>query len=78
MKDKITSKEPMTIWIRCYDKEIFEEPFLVRANKIELSGNHLLFYLDKELIFKVWLKLDKWENYKDINEALKDVGIEII
>ena len=77
MKTKIQSKEPMTIWIRNYDKKKSEQPHLLRANKVELSGNEIYFYLGKELIFKVWLKEDKWKNYKDINEALEDVGIKI-
>ena len=77
MKTKIQSKEPMTIWIRNYDKKKSEQPPLLRANKVEFSGNEIYFYLGKELIFKVWLKEDKWKNYKDINEALEDVGIKI-
>lgn len=78
MKTKIQSKSPMTIWIMGYDKKLFEEPFLVMANKVEFVGNHLMFYLKKELVFKIWLKLDEYKKYKNINEALKDVKINII
>lgn len=77
-KNQIKTKEPMTIWIRGYDKEKTEQPYLLRANLIEFRGNEIYFYLGKELIFKVWLKEAKWRNYKDINEALKNVDIEVI
>ncbi len=86
MKNKIQSKNPMTIWIMGYDKSKFEEPHLLRANRVEyiadkkgeIFDHHLMFYLGKELIFKVWLK-NKPEDkkYKNINEALKDVKINI-
>jgi len=78
MKNKIESKKPMTIWISGYDKNKFEEPFLIIADKVEFNGNELHFSLHKELIFKVWLKLNEYKKYKNINEALKDVGINII
>ncbi|MDP2672985.1 MAG: hypothetical protein Q8O84_04185 [Nanoarchaeota archaeon] len=86
MKDKIKSKEPMTIWIRGYDKSKFEESHLLRADRIEYLhdkegecfDHHLFFYLKKELVFKVWLKnKPKDKEYKNIDEALKDVGIEV-
>ena len=69
--NKIESKEPMQFLVSYYDKAKFEEPHLLRADKVELVNNHLMFYLKKELVFKVWLKKD----YKDVKEALKDVGI---
>ncbi|MCX6706713.1 MAG: hypothetical protein NT001_01070 [Candidatus Woesearchaeota archaeon] len=37
--------------------------------------HHLMFWNKGKLIFKVWLKHNK--EYKNINEALKDVGIEV-
>ncbi|MBU0466655.1 MAG: hypothetical protein KJ718_02735 [Nanoarchaeota archaeon] len=78
MKNQIISKEPITIWIRGYDKRVVEQPYLLRATKVELMGNELYFCLKKELIFKIWLKEEKWRSYKNINEALKDVDIEVI
>lgn len=76
MKNIIQSKEPMTIWVCGYDKKLFEEPFLLRATKMEFVGNHLMFYLKKELIFKVWIKSDKYEKYKDIDEAMKEAELK--
>lgn len=78
MKNLIQSKEPMTIWIMGYDKKLFEESFLLRATKVEFVENHLMFYLKKELIFKVWLKLNEYKKYKDINEAMKEAGIRVL
>ena len=69
----LESKEPMHFLVSYYDKDKFEEPHLLRADKVELVENHLMFYLKKELVFKVWLKKD----YKDVKEALKDVGISL-
>jgi len=77
-KDKILDKEPMTIWLSGYDKKKYEQPHLIRADKIEFINNHLMFYLGKILIFKVWLKEEKWRKYKNIKQVLKDVGIRII
>lgn len=87
MKDTIISKRPMTVWVKGYDKKKFEEPYLVRADRIEYShdkkkgffDHHLLFYLKDELVFKVWLK-NKPEDkeYKSINDAFKDVGINVV
>ncbi|PIN86699.1 hypothetical protein COV19_03420 [Candidatus Woesearchaeota archaeon CG10_big_fil_rev_8_21_14_0_10_44_13] len=37
--------------------------------------HHLMFWSKGELVFKVWLKQNR--EYKNINEALKDVGIEV-
>lgn len=77
MEDKIITKIPMTISIGGYNKEKVDEPYLLRANKIEFINNHLMFYLGKELVFKVWLKEDKLEKYKNINEVLRDVEVII-
>lgn len=73
-KDIISDKEPLTIWVD-NDENLFDSPHLVRANKIEYINNHLMFYLKKELIFKVWLPK---ENYDGILEALKDVKIRVM
>ena len=51
---------------------------LFNCDKIELIGNEIFIYKGKELIYKIWLKSDKWESYKDVKEAMKDVGISII
>ena len=69
----LESKAPMHFLVSYYDKDKFEEPHLLRADKVELVENHLMFYLKKELVFKVWLK----KGYKDVKEALKDVGISL-
>lgn len=76
-KYKIINEEPITIWIDNNKKE-FESPHLLRADKIEFINNHLMFYLGKELIFKVWLKEGEWQKYKDIKEALEEAGIKVI
>jgi hypothetical protein len=76
-QDTISDKESMTIWLGGYNEKRFEQPHLVRADKIELMNNHLMFYLGKELVFKVWLKEDRWEKYKNIKQAIKDVDIKI-
>lgn len=75
-KHKIIAKEPMTIWVSC-DKKKSEQPHLLMADKIEFKGNELYFYLNKALIFKVWLKEKEWKKYKNIEEALKRSGINI-
>ena len=54
-------------------KNTQEPSRLFNCTKVELVGNEIMVYKKKELVFKVWLKKD----YKDIEEALKDVGIEI-
>ena len=59
-------------------KNTEERSRLFNCDKIELSGNEILIYRRKELIYKVWLKYDKWENYKSLKEAMEDVGISII
>ena len=38
---------------------------------VEMKENHLFFYLKKQMVFKIWLK----EEYKTLEDALKDVGI---
>lgn len=77
MVKEIKSKEPMHFRIQDYDKENFEESHLLRADMVELINNHLMFYLKKVLIFKVWLKEKKWKKYKSLKEAMGDVGIKL-
>ena len=48
------------------------EPSLLVCDKIEYGGNHLMFYRDGKLVFKVWLM----EYPKTIKQAMKNVGIE--
>ena len=69
---EIKEKEPMTIWIPNTDK--FESQHLLRADRIELMGKEIFFYLGKELIFKVWLN----KEYSVLQEAMKDAGIRIV
>lgn len=69
--NEIKKKEPMTIWIQSNDR--FESPHLLRADRIELMGHEIYFYLGKELIFKVWLN----KEYTLLKEAMKDAGIKI-
>ncbi len=85
-KREIISKYLLTIWIRGYDKKKFEQSHLLRADRIEYIADkkgeyfdhHLMFYLKKELTFKLWLKNESSDKpYKDIKEALKDIGIEL-
>lgn len=45
------------------------------CTKIELIDNHLMFYYQKQLIFKVWLKKT---NIKNVNSALKSVKIKLV
>lgn len=54
-----------------------ESSRLFDCDKIEFNGNHIYIYKKDKLIFKIWLKEDKWRNYKNINEAMNDVGIKI-
>jgi len=51
---------------------------LFNCNSIKLDGNEIFIYRGKDLLYKVWLKMDKWEHYKSVEEAMKDVGISII
>ena len=46
---------------------------LISCDMVEYHFNHLFFYNKEQLAFKVWLKKD----YKNIKEALKDVGITV-
>lgn len=82
-KFQISEKEPMTIWIG----QGKEEPFLLRANKIEYLHNkkgeffdhHLMFYLQGTLVFKMWLPNSiKDKEYASINEALKKSHVRVI
>ena len=69
-KQKEIKKGIHPVWIK--GKNV-EQDNLIVSDKVEYYANHLMFYLKNELVFKVWLKKD----YKNINEALKDVGIEV-
>lgn len=40
-----------------------------------MFDHHLMFWSKGELVFKVWLRHGK--KYRDINDALEDVGIEV-
>ncbi|MEI6731585.1 MAG: hypothetical protein WCK90_02795 [archaeon] len=45
---------------------------LFSCDKIELRENHIMVYRSGEFIYKVWLQR---EDYKDLNQAMKDVGM---
>jgi len=74
----IIQSDCMTIWFRDYNEKKFELPHLIGADRIEFIENHLMFYFGRKLIFKIWLKEGKWRRYKDINHALKNVGIKVL
>lgn len=69
MKDKL--KDIYPVWI---EGKNTEQDNLIVADEVEYINNHLMFYWKGGLVFKVWLKKD----YKDIKEALKDVGVHKI
>ncbi len=84
-KDIIESKTGLNVLISHKNTEMKSKIFCDRIEYIHDKGifegkpvfdNHLMFWLGKELVFKVWLKQNK--RYKDLNESLKDVGIENI
>lgn len=85
MKDLIEDKNGLNVLVEQKNIECKSRIF---CDKIEYMHNrgkfmnrpifdhHLMFWFGKDLVFKVWLLQNK--EYKDINEALKDVGIMII
>ena len=68
MTNTIRGKQ-INVWIKHRNTT---ERSLLTCDKIEYYENHLMFYLKNNLIFKIWLKKDK---YKNIQEAIKDVDI---
>jgi len=89
-KDIIEDKDGLTIWLE-HKKGTIQDS-LIGCDRIEywhrrrkFNGrdcfdHHLMFYWSYNLVFKVWLPNDakKDKEFKDINEALKSVGIEVI
>lgn len=85
MKDLIENKNGINILLK-HNKDI--EPSRIFCDRIEymhdkqkfegksVLDHHLMFYLGKKLVFKVWLKQNR--EYKNIEEALKDVGILVV
>ena len=83
-KDKITGY----VIVQMNHSENTEQPSYLFCDKIEYLHNkqgdffdhHLMFYGKKgRLIFKVWLRNGyKNKEYKDIKDALKSVGLEIL
>lgn len=57
-------------WIKTQNTE---EKSLIWGDFVVMQNNHLLFYLKKKIIFKVWLR----KEYKTLEDALKDVGIVV-
>jgi len=89
MKDIIKSKHPMTISMP--GKKVIQSNLLL-ADEIEYIHNkgndemfgeifdhHLMFYLKKELIFKMWLPNSlKSREFIDAKDALKGMGIKVV
>ena len=84
MKDMIRKKRLLNVLIRHKNTEERSRIFCDWIEYVHSKGNfmgkpifdhHLMFWSKGELVFKVWLKQDK--RYKNINEALEDVGIEV-
>jgi len=80
-KNKLTDIYP--VWIKGKNTE---QDNLIVADSVEYIHNkkgdffdhHLMFYWKKHLAFKVWLRNKPTDKpYKNIQEALKDVGIRI-
>jgi len=88
IEDVIKAKHPMTISMP--GKKVMENN-LLRADKIEYLHNtgedemfgdifdhHLMFYLKKELIFKMWLpNSSKSKEFKDVRDALNNMGVKV-
>jgi hypothetical protein len=72
-------------WARIIHKNT-KEPSIIFADRVEYIANkqgnffdhHLMFYLGKKLVFKVYLFHNKEAKpYKSIQDACDDVGISI-
>ena len=45
----------------------------------EFFDHHLMFYIDKKLVFKVWLRNNSEDKkYKDVKEAMESAGLEVL
>jgi hypothetical protein len=73
VKNKITGRFDVLI----NQRNTEESSRLFDCDKMELAGNHIMIYKKNNLVFKVWLKYDKWESYENLEEAMMDVGIRI-
>lgn len=84
MKDTIKNKNGLNVLIEQKNTECKSKIFCDWIDYMHDRGkfmgrpifdHHLMFWLGKKLVFKVWLRQDK--EYRNINEALKDVGIKV-
>lgn len=82
-KDILEAKEYMIINLK---QKNTIEPSKIFCDKVQylhykekdIFDHHLMFYLRKNLIFKIWLPNEpKDKEFKDIHEALKSVGMEV-
>lgn len=89
MKDIIKDKHGLTVWLE--HKKGTVQDSLINCDRIEymhdrgtfkgrpVFDHHLMFYNEGNLLFKVWLPNNvNNKEFKDINEALKSVGIKVI
>ena len=83
MKDKIENKEGLGVLV---EQKGANEKSQIFCDKIEYIHNkdgpifdhHLMFWNNGKLVFKIWLpNEEKDREFKDIYEALKNVGISV-
>ena len=55
-------------------KNTTESSRLFSCTKIKYYFNHIMIFNKKDLIFKVWLRRDKYDGLK---EAMQDVGMRL-
>ena len=87
-KDRIENKIGLNVLIEHRGvnerSKIFCDKIGYMHDRREFEGipafdHHLMFYNDEKLVFKVWLKNDsKAKEFKNVNDALKSVGINIL
>jgi hypothetical protein len=64
-------KETLALWNANIKHKNTEQSSIIFCDRVDYHLNHLFFYNKDNPVFKVWLKKD----YKNIQQALKDVGI---
>ena len=93
-KDRIYNKDGLNVLIKhkgvnepsrifcdeivyIHNRGIFQEP--ISKIKCKIFDHHLMFWKNRKLIFKVWLRNNpRNKEYHNINLALKDIGVMII
>lgn len=82
--NKIIDKE--SFYVKIKHSENIEQESYLWCNRIEYIADkdgeyfdhHLMFYLGKMLVFKIWLRNEPDDKpYKNIKEALRDVNIMV-